>query len=76
MPVLANLFGTKERIALGMNSEVKDLRKIGEMLAFLRQPEPPGGFKDAVKFMPLVKKLLTMNPKTVKKHLPRSCVTR
>ena len=67
MPVLANLFGTKERIALGMNSKVEDLRKIGEMLAFLRQPEPPGGFKEAVKFMPLVKKLLTMNPKTVKK---------
>ena len=47
MPVLANLFGTVERVAWGMGREPKDLRAVGEMLAVLRQPEPPGGLRDA-----------------------------
>ena len=42
-PVLANLFGTVERVAWGMNKTPEELRKLGEQLAFLRQPEPPGG---------------------------------
>ena len=48
MPVLVNLFGTVERVALGMDREPSELRAVGEMLAFLKQPEPPGGWREAV----------------------------
>ena len=47
MPVLVNLFGTVERVAWGMNREPGQLRESGETLAVLRQPEPPGGWRDA-----------------------------
>ena len=46
MPVLTNLFGTVERVAWGMDREPAQLREVGETLAFLRQPEPPGGFRE------------------------------
>src|SRR5438105_3547403 len=46
MPVLVNLFGTVERVAWGMDREPSGLREIGETLAFLRQPEPPGGWRE------------------------------
>ncbi len=65
MPVLVNLFGTVERVAWGMNREAHELREIGEMLAFLRQPEPPGGWREAMNMLPLVKKLMAMKPRTV-----------
>lgn len=64
MPVLINLFGTVERVAWGMNREPHELREIGEMLAFLRQPEPPGGWREAMEMLPLVKKLMAMKPRT------------
>ena len=48
MPVLANLFGTVERVAWGMDKTPEQLRAFGEQLAFLRQPEPPGGWREAV----------------------------
>ncbi len=67
MPVLVNLFGTVARVALGMDSKPDGLRKIGEILAFLKQPEPPGGWKDALEMLPLFKKIMSMPPKTVKK---------
>ncbi len=67
MPVLVNLFGTVERVAKGMERKPSELREVGEMLAFLRQPEPPKGFKDALKMLPLAKRVLAMRPKTVKK---------
>lgn len=66
-PVLVNLFGTVKRVAEGMGRKPEELREVGEMLAFLRQPEPPGGWKDAVKMLPLLKKVMAMKPKTVKK---------
>src|SRR5882762_11219055 len=47
MPVLVNLFGTVERVAWGMDREPGQLRGVGETLAFLRQPEPPGGWREA-----------------------------
>ena len=48
-PVLANLFGTEQRVALGMGEEeVSALRDIGELLAYLRQPDPPKGMRDLV----------------------------
>ena len=66
MPVLVNLFGTVERVAMGMDRHRDDLRAVGEMLAFLRQPTPPDGFKQALDMLPLVKKVMAMKPKIVK----------
>jgi 4-hydroxy-3-polyprenylbenzoate decarboxylase len=65
MPVLINLFGTVERVAWGMDREPGQLRQVGETLAFLRQPEPPGGFREALELIPLAKTVLAMKPKTV-----------
>lgn len=63
IPLLANLFGTCERVAQAMGYEsIQDLREIGRFLAFLKQPEPPKGFKDALKQLPLYKQLLNMAP--------------
>ncbi|MDQ6998527.1 MAG: 4-hydroxy-3-polyprenylbenzoate decarboxylase [Mariprofundus sp.] len=68
MPVLANLFGTAERIALGMGRESADeLHEIGELLAYLKEPEPPKGIKDAWNKFPILKKVMHMQPKHVKK---------
>jgi 4-hydroxy-3-polyprenylbenzoate decarboxylase len=63
--MLVNLFGTVERVAWGMDREPHELRGIGETLAFLKQPEPPGGWKEALEMLPLVKTVLAMKPKTV-----------
>jgi 4-hydroxy-3-polyprenylbenzoate decarboxylase len=65
MPVLVNLFGSVERVAWGMDRTPDQLREIGVTLAFLRQPEPPGGIREAVGMLPLVKQVLSMKPKTV-----------
>ncbi len=68
MPVLANLFGTPERVAQGMGEEeVSQLREIGKLLAFLKEPEPPKGFKAAMKTLPIYRKVLDMSPKIIKK---------
>lgn len=70
MPVLTNLFGTPERVAFGMGQESVDkLTEIGEFLAFLREPEPPENFKDALATAPKFKQVLSMRPKRVKKPL-------
>jgi len=66
MPLLANLFGTVERVAWGMNREPGGLRELGEMLAFFKQPEPPGGFREAMGMAPLVKAALSMRPKSLR----------
>ncbi len=65
MPVLANLFGTVERVAWGMDREPHQLREVGETLAFLKQPEPPGGWREALELLPLLKTVMAMKPKTV-----------
>jgi 4-hydroxy-3-polyprenylbenzoate decarboxylase len=64
-PVLINLFGTVERVALGLESTPARLKEVGELLASLKQPEPPQGVKDALDKIPLVKQMLNMPPKTV-----------
>jgi 4-hydroxy-3-polyprenylbenzoate decarboxylase len=65
-PVLANLFGTELRVALGMGREdLHSLREVGELLAYLRQPDPPKGFKDAWDKLPVLKQVLNMGPKVV-----------
>ncbi len=67
MPVLGNLFGTPRRVALGMGAESTEaLRDIGQLLAFLRQPEPPKGFRDAWDQLPVFRKVLNMSPKKVR----------
>jgi 4-hydroxy-3-polyprenylbenzoate decarboxylase len=65
MPVLVNLFGTVDRVASGMDRAPEQLRAVGETLAFLKQPEPPGGWRDALEMMPLLKTVLSMKPRTV-----------
>ncbi len=66
IPVLGNLFGTPRRVALGMGRESVDgLREVGQLLAYLREPEPPRGFKEAWKSLPILKKVLDMAPRTV-----------
>src|ERR1700761_745499 len=65
MPVLVNLFGTVERVAWGMDREPHELRQIGETLAFLRQPEPPGGWREALDMLPLLRTVMAMKPKTI-----------
>ncbi|MDO6748085.1 4-hydroxy-3-polyprenylbenzoate decarboxylase [Gilvimarinus sp. 1_MG-2023] len=68
IPVLGNLFGTPERVALGMGEEsVTELREIGKLLAFLKEPEPPKGLKDAWQKLPIFKQVLNMAPKVLKK---------
>ena len=73
IPVLINLFGTVKRVAMGVTlggtdfgGDEKDassaLRAVGETLAFLRQPEPPGGIKEALELLPLAKTVLSMKP--------------
>lgn len=67
IPVLANLFGTPRRVAMGMGAEsVTELRGIGELLAYLKEPEPPKGMKDALEKLPVFKQVLNMAPKVVK----------
>src|SRR3546814_18019828 len=68
MPVLTNLFGTPKRVAWGMGAEeVGALRQTGELLASLREPEPPRGLRDALATVSMLKAALwDMSPKTVK----------
>jgi len=66
MPLLANLFGTTDRVALALGaSSATALREVGEMLAYLKEPEPPEGLRDAFGKLPLLRQVLNMQPKTV-----------
>ena len=66
IPVLANLFGTPRRVALGMGEEsLTALRDVGTLLAYLKEPEPPKGLKDAWSKLPLLKQVLNMPPKVL-----------
>ena len=71
IPVLVNLFGTVKRVAMGVTlgdeterDDAASLRAVGETLAFLRQPEPPNGMREALGLLPLAKTVLTMSPST------------
>jgi len=64
VPVLGNLFGTPERVALALGREsVAELREVGRLLASLKEPEPPSGLRDAWDKLPLFRKALDMAPK-------------
>jgi 4-hydroxy-3-polyprenylbenzoate decarboxylase len=68
MPVLANLFGTPQRVALGMGADEDwktSLREVGRLLAYLKEPEPPKGLRDAWDKLPIFKQVLNMAPKMV-----------
>ncbi len=65
MPVAVNLFGTVARVAAAIGRKPEELRGVGETLAFLRQPEPPGGWREAMEMLPLLKTVLAMKPKLV-----------
>jgi 4-hydroxy-3-polyprenylbenzoate decarboxylase len=75
MPCLVNLFGTVKRVAMGVTMDGRerttagDLREVGELLAFLRQPEPPRGLKDAMELLPLARTVMSMRP-NVRKTAP------
>ena len=70
IPVLSNLFGTVKRVAMGVTmggverSKAKDLREVGELLATLRQPEPPRSLGEAMELLPLARTVMAMKPKT------------
>ena len=66
MPVLANLFGTPRRVAMGMGEDsVEALREVGKLLAYLKEPEPPKGLKDMWDKLPVLKQVLNMAPKVL-----------
>ncbi|GHF88701.1 4-hydroxy-3-polyprenylbenzoate decarboxylase [Thalassotalea marina] len=68
IPVLTNLFGTPKRVALAMGqTDVEALRDVGKLLAMLKEPEPPKGFKDALDKLPIFKQVLNMPAKVLKK---------
>ncbi|MCE2926739.1 MAG: UbiD family decarboxylase [Rickettsiales bacterium] len=67
IPVLINLFGTVERVAFALGKKPHELRELGKHLAFLKQPEPPGGWRDAVEMLPMLKTAMNMKPRTVSK---------
>jgi len=65
-PVLANLFGTPKRVALGMGEDsVEALREVGALLAYLKEPDPPKGLKDAWDKLPVLRQVLNMAPREV-----------
>lgn len=74
-PVLTNLFGTTGRVAAGMGQhDTAALRQVGELLAELKEPRPPGGLKEALASIPKYKRVLDMAPKTIKRAASQAVV--
>jgi len=68
IPVLGNLFGTPRRVAMAMGQdETSSLRDVGKLLAFLKEPEPPAGWKDLLQKAPKFKNALYLSPKNISK---------
>lgn len=66
VPILGNLYGTRERVALGLGVDEEELLEIGKFIALLQRPQPPEGLWDAVKKIPFFGKVLTLGPKTAR----------
>lgn len=66
MPVASNVYGTRERVALGLGVTEEEFREIGEFIAYLQRPRPPEGLWDAVKKLPFFGRMLTLGPKTTR----------
>ena len=70
VPLLANLFGNTKRIALAMGQkDLEGLRDVGRLLAFLKEPSPPKGWRDLWQSLPSYKNVLNMPP-AVRKTAP------
>ena len=70
LPLLANLFGSTKRIAMAMGQEdLEGLRDVGNLLAFLKEPKPPGGWKDLWQSLPSYKSVLNISPNIKRKAL-------
>lgn len=68
IPVLTNLYASINRICIGLKLQnIQELRELGVLLAFLKQPQPPSSFKDTLSMLPLVKRIFAMSPKDVSK---------
>lgn len=77
IPVIANLFGTTERVALAMGqNSIANLRELGQVLAQLKEPEPPASLRDAWEKLPILKQALNMAPKVVTKALCQEIILR
>ncbi len=77
IPLLGNLFGTPRRVAMGMGEEsVEALREVGKLLAYLKEPEPPKGIRDAMDKFPVYKQVLNMAPKLIKEPACQEVVLR
>ena len=82
MPVLVNLFGTLKRVAMGVTMDgmerttAQELRAVGEVMATLRQPQPPRAVGEAFELLPLAKTLLAMKPKSVSRAACQEVVLR
>ena len=75
IPALINLFGTPNRVALGMGAaQVSELREVGQLLASLKEPEPPRGLKDAGRLLSMAKSLWNMKPSAVRKAVCQQVV--
>ncbi|WP_068083663.1 UbiD family decarboxylase [Polycladidibacter stylochi] len=68
MPLLTNVFGSKERVALGMGCKPEDFKKLGELMAFLRSPKPPKGLRGVIEAWPLAKAALASRPRVAAKN--------
>jgi len=76
IPVLGNLFGTPERVALALGRDSLDeLRDVGRLLASLKEPEAPRGLRDAWDKLPIFRRVLDMAPREVR-HGPCQEVVR
>ena len=71
VPVIANLFGTQERIAMGMGTDVQGLTALGEMMAWMRSPTPPASLREAQALLPAAKAALKSRPKVVRDTVPQ-----
>ena len=70
LPLLANLFGSTKRIAMAMGQEdLEGLRDVGNLLAFLKEPKPPSGWKDLWQSLPSYKSVLNISPNIKRKAL-------
>jgi 4-hydroxy-3-polyprenylbenzoate decarboxylase len=70
VPLLANLFGNTKRVAMAMGQEdLEGLRDVGRLLAFLKEPSPPKGWRDLWQSLPSYKNVLNMPP-AVRKSAP------
>ncbi|EER22793.1 MULTISPECIES: UbiD family decarboxylase [spotted fever group] len=68
IPILTNLYASINRICMGLKlKSPKELRELGVLLAFLKQPQPPASFKETLSMLPLAKRIFAMSPKTVSK---------